>query len=79
MKSKSCKTPRIPGQKLLFLAASLLLGAVVTLAAPQPKIPILLDTDIGSDVDDAFAVALILGSPELDLVGVTTVSGDTQA
>jgi inosine-uridine nucleoside N-ribohydrolase len=40
--------------------------------APQ-KVPILLDTDIGGDVDDAFALALALASPELDLVGVTTV------
>jgi purine nucleosidase len=46
---------------------------------PPSKRPIILDTDIGSDVDDAFAVALILGSPELDLLGVTTASGDTQA
>lgn len=44
----------------------------------QPT-PILLDTDIGSDIDDAFAFALILASPELELRGVTTVSGDTQA
>lgn len=38
---------------------------------------IILDTDIGSDVDDALALALILGSPEAELVGVTTVYGDT--
>ncbi len=43
------------------------------------KIPILLDTDIGGDIDDAFALALILRSPELRLLGVTTVSGDTLA
>jgi len=48
-------------------------------AAPPEKIPIILDTDIGTDVDDAFALALILHSPELELVGITTVSGDTQA
>jgi purine nucleosidase len=46
---------------------------------PPPPIPILLDTDIGTDIDDAFALALVLRSSELDLVGVTTVSGDTQA
>jgi len=46
--------------------------------APVP-IPILLDTDIGTDIDDAFALALVLRSSEFDLVGVTTVSGDTQA
>lgn len=36
-----------------------------------------LDTDIASDVDDALALALLLGSPEVDLLGVTTVYGDT--
>ncbi len=35
-----------------------------------------LDTDIGSDVDDAVALGLILASPELELVGVSTVYGD---
>jgi purine nucleosidase len=36
--------------------------------------PILLDTDIASDVDDALALGLILGAPEdLELVAVTTV------
>jgi purine nucleosidase len=39
--------------------------------------PILLDTDIGSDVDDALALGLALASPELELVAVTTVAGDT--
>ena len=37
---------------------------------------ILLDTDIGTDVDDCLALALILASPELELLGVTTVYGD---
>jgi inosine-uridine nucleoside N-ribohydrolase len=48
-------------------------------AVPPKKIPILLDTDIGTDIDDAFAVALIARSPELELLGATTVSGDTHA
>ena len=38
---------------------------------------IVLDTDIGTDVDDELALALALASPELELVAVTTVSGDT--
>jgi purine nucleosidase len=38
--------------------------------------PVLLDTDLGSDVDDAIALALLLACPELRLVAVTTVSGD---
>lgn len=50
--------------------------ALALCAAPAvaaDKIPVLIDTDIGSDVDDAFALALAVASPELDLVGVTTV------
>ena len=38
-----------------------------------------LDTDIGDDIDDAFALALASLSPELELKGVTTVYGDVQA
>jgi purine nucleosidase len=39
---------------------------------------VILDTDIGTDVDDLMALGLILGSPDIDLVGVTTVYGDTR-
>jgi purine nucleosidase len=39
---------------------------------------IILDTDIGSDVDDAMALAQIMGTPGLDLVEVHTVYGDTR-
>lgn len=37
---------------------------------------IILDTDIGTDVDDAMAVALAALSPELAVEGITTVYGD---
>jgi inosine-uridine nucleoside N-ribohydrolase len=65
------------GLARVLLAAVCLLGAAASGRA-QPA-PILFDTDIGTDVDDAYALALILRSPELDLVGVTTVSGDAVA
>jgi purine nucleosidase len=38
---------------------------------------VILDTDIGSDVDDLMALTLLLGTPSVELVGVTTVYGDT--
>jgi purine nucleosidase len=38
---------------------------------------VLLDTDIGDDIDDALTLALALRSPEIELIGVTTVFGDT--
>ena len=56
-----------------FLSLVLLVGAK---AGPAP---ILFDTDIGTDIDDAYALAQILHSPELKLLGVTTVSGDAVA
>lgn len=40
---------------------------------------VILDTDIGDDIDDALALGLILASPELQLLGVTTVFGNTAA
>ena len=43
-----------------------------------PKKYVLIDTDIGDDIDDALAIALALQSPELEVQGITTVFGDTQ-
>ena len=53
--------------------------AITSHTIAQAKTPVILDTDIGTDVDDAFALALVINSPELELLGVTTVAGDTQA
>src|SRR3954469_12712261 len=63
-------------RQVVFGVVALL--ATATICAAQAT-PILFDTDIGTDIDDAYALALILRSPELDLVGVTTVSGDAGA
>ena len=38
----------------------------------MPPLPLILDTDPG--VDDALALLLVLGSPELELLAVTTVA-----
>jgi purine nucleosidase len=43
---------------------------------PSPT-KVMLDTDIGSDVDDLLALTMLLGSPEWDLTAVSTVYGDT--
>ena len=40
---------------------------------------VLLDTDIGCDIDDAICLSYLLAHPRCQLVGVTTVSGDTRA
>ena len=69
-----------------FFAAALLvvLSAGISHAAAQPAPPpaaaqlVVLDTDIGDDIDDAFALALALRSPEMHLLGITTAFGDTE-
>ena len=40
-------------------------------------IPVILDTDIGSDIDDTWALALLLRSPEVDLKLCVSDTGDT--
>jgi purine nucleosidase len=40
---------------------------------PTQNISIILDTDIGDDIDDAFALNFALNSPEVDIIGITTV------
>lgn len=41
------------------------------------KAPVILDTDIGTDIDDTWALGLMLKSPELDVKLITTTTGDT--
>lgn len=36
---------------------------------------IILDTDIGSDIDDCFALAYLLSRKDVEIIGITTVSG----
>jgi inosine-uridine nucleoside N-ribohydrolase len=39
---------------------------------------LLLDTDIGSDIDDAMCLAYLLAQPDCELLGITTVSGEPE-
>lgn len=39
---------------------------------------ILLDTDIGGDIDDAICLAYLLKEPQCELVGITTVCGEPE-
>jgi len=69
---------------LAFAALAVMLAGAGGQTAPaarqipaEPQLAI-LDTDIGDDIDDAFALALALRSPELKLLGITTAFGDTE-
>jgi inosine-uridine nucleoside N-ribohydrolase len=44
---------------------------------PGKPIPVIFDTDIGDDIDDAWALAFLLASPELETKLVVTDSNDT--
>ncbi len=65
----------------LFFAAAVLLApeapAAPAPAAPGHRIPVILDTDIGDDIDDTWALVLLLKSPEVDLRLVVTDYGDS--
>ena len=62
-----------------------LVGAAILLAAFGPvsigqerRVPLLVDTDFGSYLDDALALALAVASPDVELRGVTTSGGDAE-
>jgi purine nucleosidase len=63
---------------------SILLGVFMTLlisclslTVNAQKQKVILDTDLGGDIDDAYALALLLASPEIDLLGVVIDYGNT--
>ncbi len=63
-------------KKLLAAIATMLVLAPAAIAQP-PREKIIIDTDIGDDIDDAFAVALALSSPEFEVLGFSASFGDT--
>jgi len=66
---------------LFFLLTSSAYSAQTQKPAQVSVAPekIIIDTDIGDDIDDAFAVALALKSPELKILGISTTFGDTES
>jgi inosine-uridine nucleoside N-ribohydrolase len=64
---------------LTSAALGLLLAAGHTATAQPPiaKQKVIVDTDIGDDIDDAFALALALRSPELQVLQIDSAYGDT--
>jgi len=46
--------------------------------AQSAREKVIIDTDIGDDVDDAFALALAVKSPEFEILGVSTAFRDTE-
>jgi inosine-uridine nucleoside N-ribohydrolase len=66
----------------LLASAFVLFPLVVAFAAdlqkPAKKIPVMFDTDIGDDIDDTWALVMLLKSPEFDVKLVTTTFGKSE-
>jgi inosine-uridine nucleoside N-ribohydrolase len=63
----------------IFLVTVIFTVSSITLAAAPPKkIPVIFDTDIGDDIDDTWALILLLQSPEFDIKLVTTAVNNTE-
>ncbi|HLK59384.1 MAG TPA: nucleoside hydrolase [Chthonomonadaceae bacterium] len=69
-----------PLPRLLALLTALLSIACAACAQTPaaPPMKAILDTDIGDDIDDAYALALLSSLPEVKLLGVTTSFGQTR-
>ena len=59
---------------IIITCIALFMAMHISMAQKQK---VILDTDIGSDIDDAFAVALLLSSPEFEVLGIVTDYGNT--
>jgi inosine-uridine nucleoside N-ribohydrolase len=66
-------------RRAVAFAALLAVGISGPLAHSQQTSAqkVIIDSDIGDDIDDVFAVGLILASPEIYLVGIGSAWGDT--
>jgi inosine-uridine nucleoside N-ribohydrolase len=59
--------------------ALMLLFLLVPCAESAAPLKVLLDTDIGGDIDDAWALAFLISHPDFEPLGVTITDGDTTA
>src|SRR5574341_283015 len=68
------RTPWLPP----FLLGVLLATSPAS-AEAQQRLKVILDTDIGGDIDDAWALGFVMQSPDIELLGVTIGDGNTPA
>ena len=61
----------------IALTLSWLLIVWLPASAQQPRMKVVLDTDIGTDIDDGWALGYALKSPSFELMGVTVSDADT--
>ena len=61
----------------MFLASSS--SCATSSGSSGQKIPVIFDTDICDDIDDTWALAMLIQSPEFDVKLVTTAVGNTKS
>ena len=64
-------------RSLIALVVFWMLLAALSAAAQQGRMKVVLDTDIGTDIDDAWALGYALKSPSFQLLGISVTDGDT--
>ena len=73
------RNDQLPAMKTLCRCLGLIvllsLTSVAAFGAPRQKV--IFDCDLAGDIDDAFALGLLLSSPELEVLGVVMDHGDT--
>jgi len=79
MSDKEHKLTRLLSAVVFLIVAA---GATIAWAAdaapssrPVKKSPVILDTDVGDDIDDTWALVMLLKSPQLDVKLITTTCG----
>ena len=60
-----------------FMLFSVILLAALSMNLSAQGQKVIFDSDLGGDIDDAFALALLLASPELDILGIVMDHGNT--
>jgi inosine-uridine nucleoside N-ribohydrolase len=75
-----CPLPAASRPLCFIAVAALVLLHRLALGASPPggPVPVVFDTDIGDDIDDTWALAMLLKSPGLDLKLVTTTCGKAE-
>lgn len=64
--------------RLMLLLVFTLFASAARVTAAEP-IKIIIDTDIGEDIDDILCTAFALSSPEFEVLAITTVDGNVAA
>lgn len=59
------------------MISMLIPAALLALSVHASPVPVILDTDLGDDIDDTWALCMLLGVEEVDLKLIVTASDDT--